>query len=244
MTQRTTKIKSFKIAYFLDQKGIERIVCILKESSPELKLTIECSDGSSIEFSAPEELFEFTNSELRRMQSLTLTTPWGKEPLINLRFRSSKYLPSIEYEISGDDKNVFYYSGKLDECISTYRLWYTPFAFLDFIYVLVGGVLIGIVTLLLWAFFSMRDSELSQTVNDKKTYRAIFEQIVFWLSLSSIFLIGAGANFFRNRLFPISNFLIGEGISRFNRLEFRRRTIGIGFILSIIASVVATLLMR
>jgi hypothetical protein len=244
MASKTTKTKPFKVAYRLDRQGFERIVGILKEVSPDVKISVGCSDGSSIEFSTPDELLDFPNSQSRRIQSLSLRTPWGEEPHINVRFRSSESSTPIEYEISGDDKSVFYYSGKLDECVSTYRLWYTPFAFLDFTVFVFGLVIVGFVILLLWSFFSLSRSDLSQVVKEEKTNRELFVQVVFWLSFGSLFVLGAATNFFRNRLFPFANFLIGDGINRFERLEFRRRTVGVGFVLSVFASVVASLLMR
>jgi hypothetical protein len=124
------------------------------------------------------------------------------------------------------------------------RLWYTPIAFVDFMNLLIGTVLLAFLGLLLWATISLWGSDLSEKVKDEKTNRDLFIQAVFWLSWGALFLIGAAVNFFRNRLFPFANFLIGDGVSRFNTLGFRRRTIGVGFLLSVIASVVASILMK
>jgi len=244
MPSETSKSKAFKIAYFLDPKGFERIVKILNDVSKDLEISIGCNDGSSIKFSSPNELLEFTNSESRCIQTVTLATPWGKKPHIYVRFRSTKYSSPVEYEISGDDKTVFYYSGKLDECVSTFRLWYTPIAFLDFTNLLLGFAFAAFIGIVLWAFFSLLRSDLSQSMKEEITQRDIFIQLGLWLAYGSLFVIEAAANLFRNRLFPIANFSISDGLNRFNSLEFWRRTLGVGFILSIIASLVATLLVK
>ncbi|WP_281755865.1 hypothetical protein [Thermodesulfovibrio yellowstonii] len=224
------------------------MVGILREVSQELNVSIDCSDGSSIEFSSPDELFEFVNSDARYIKSLRLSTQWDKDLHIYIRFSSKKYSTPIEYEITGNEKSVSYYSGKLDECISTFRLWYTPLAFFDFtdmlMKVFLCVLLIVLFSLSIWWVFHFEDPKLSQPVTEKLTVRDYFYQItgivVIWIFL----IIGIGVNFFRDRLFPFANFLIGDGVRRFNRLEFWRRTIGISFFISLFASILAGLILR
>lgn len=242
MSQKISKTRSFKIAYLLNQSGCQKIINILKEVSTDLNVEIECSDGSLIQYSSTEELFNFTNSSSKQIQSLLITTPWGKESHISVRFQSLTYQAPIYYEISGDDKNVFYLSEKLDECIFTFRLWYTPFAFLDFVIVLFGGILLFIYTLLIWSIFYLSSSNLSEVVGGGETKEDLLIKNIIWLSFGTLVLISIGINFFRNKLFPFANFLIGEGINKFKKLEFWRRTIGVGFLLSIIASTIASLI--
>lgn len=224
-----------KIAYILDHDSLMRIVKILQEISELIEFTMTCSDDSKIECSSIDDVFAFANIKTRAITSISLVTPWGKRPQINVRFRSEKYRP-VEYDVKGNDKEVYYFSGKLDEAISSLRQWYSKIAFVD-IYLLLSLSLF-IAYLLLIGFLM-----LVGKISIKQIVPKSFTGIELLPVLAIIFLDRL-LNFLRVRIFPVAIFLIGDGIKRYKNILFWRRTVGVSFLLSILASLIASWLTK
>jgi hypothetical protein len=130
-----TKSQNLKIAFLLDEHSLKRIDSVLKqEVSEEIKYALSCSDGSSFEFSSVEDVLNIPNTKERQINSISINIPWHQEPQVRMKFRAEGYTSPIEYEITGGEKDVFYLSDKLDECISSLRQWYSTIAFIDFLW--------------------------------------------------------------------------------------------------------------
>ena len=88
----TTKSRLLKIAFLLDEQLFLRIISVLKEISEEIDYRIYCSDGSSFQPSSTEEVLNFPNIKERQITSISLNTPWGQEPRVQIRFRAESLI--------------------------------------------------------------------------------------------------------------------------------------------------------
>ena len=220
MIIKSTKNKTFKIAYVIDRERLEKILKTLSETFPDLQISIECSDGMSQNFTSKTTLLEFPNSQERKIISLFISSLLAEKSHIKLTFRSSVSLTPVEYEISGSDKDVSYLSQKLDEHISTLKLWYTPFAFLDFIMGLLIAAFIIYLGIITWGTFILPYSGIETLNKVQESDLKQLVQTVMFLIVIGIFIIGIIFNFFRKFLFPFANFLIGKGKDRFSQVNF------------------------
>jgi thiol:disulfide interchange protein len=110
--------------------------------------------------------------------------------------------------------------------------------------VLLGIFFTAIVVPFIFIIIKLIGSDLSQVVLKKQeTKKDQLAEAVFWLGLFIFLALGLIINFIRSRILPVATFLIGDGIKRHETIVSWRRAIGVGFFLSLLASVFATWLL-
>lgn len=236
MPTRTSQSRVSHVAYVMDEESLRQVAGILFGISDQIEYTIECSDGSSIDYSLLDDVLAFQNPKNRRVTGLSLNTSWQQEPHIQMRFKGRSAVP-IEYTVRGEEKDVFYLSGRLDEAIAALRRWYSPVAYFDFMWAALVGFLLGTIATLVVAAWTRRSG--GESIRSDLLTLALFLTAIL-----AVLALGALLNFVRNRLFPVAAFAIGGGAARYGLVVFWRRALGIGFVLALLASVAATWIVK
>lgn len=127
MPPRTRKPGTPKIAFLLNEQGFRQLVALIQEltSSDDLEYTVRLSDDSSITCSSADEALAVQNSTQRRITSIWIETGYSSDPRIQVKFQSQWYMQPVEYEVSGNEKDVFHASARLDEYFSGLGQWYS-----------------------------------------------------------------------------------------------------------------------
>jgi len=230
----TNKSKSLKIAYYFDKDALEKLLVILNDTKEEIEISITCSEGSNIKFDNKEQLLQFSNAKSRKIDSIIFKTPWKSEIGIVIKISNNNY-SSVNYEISGNDKDVFYLSSKLDDYFDSLRLWYTKIAFADFVttfFVFFIALYFLIQFYVIFCFNASQTKTVSTDTKQTLYYKSIIE-------LSPIFILAFGTfvNKIRSFLFPYSNFGIGDGIFRYNLSKNCRTFIGVSFAFTLVMGI-------
>jgi hypothetical protein len=143
---------------------------------------------------------------------------------------------TISLDVEGEESMVAKVRDNLTEVFDGMRAWYAPVCRLDFYYVVGGAIALAYVIL--------------QGMSGGETTRqplAFFQ--AFWFTLVIVGFIAAMAvlvwllNRLRARFFPLGSYAIGQGLDRYELDDKARWAVLVGFGVSVIASIVAALLL-
>lgn len=231
MPSRTRKSKEFKMAFLLDEPAFRRLVSTVQDvisrdekraEQPELfqptneiDYFVTFSDGSSLECDSVEEVTQIPNSQNRKITSISLTTSEHRETRVELSFRGSSD-DSVQYGITGTERDVFYFSNQTEEQLSALRQWYSPIAtagigiFLILAVFLMSWLVVGAITL---------GDSLGLEGSVDTVWEGLTLPLVMFVALAVVFgpiwLLGV----LRDRLFPVGVFAFGDGAARYKRLQ-------------------------
>lgn len=243
MALKCSKSVSKRIAFSLSAETLKSLVRFLETISDEFLIKVGLSDGSELTCPSPDDVIGLPNTKERRITRLTLSTKWGSDPSVRVVFREVSY-DSVAYEITGDDERVCYIADKLDEMLESTRQWYTRLAFMDFelvmLQILAAVILTGVLAL---AIIASRAKALSHEVREDSVRDVLLRSVV-WLLIPVTFGFGAMTNRVRKWLFPISSFLVGQGVDRQKSAELWRSIIAVGFGIGLTVSIIGGLLVN
>ncbi len=249
----TTKPRSFRWAYLLDENTLRRLDQMLKEDvlnevessllsrdePKELDYQVGFSDGSYLHTSSVDEVSNLPNSRDRRITSLRVSEPfWVTDLRVRVSFTNSRSLPSVEYEVRGEASKALHLADKLDQRLLAVRQWYTPILRLSFTVIAIGIVFLSfLAAYLIGAAF--------QTEANSTEVNLWAAAIVVFIPLGVV-AVGALLDWLRNTLFPAATFAIGQGVARNKTLNFWRTflgiVVGIGLVLNVVGGLLVTYL--
>jgi hypothetical protein len=231
MENKASKNRPQNIAFVLTPALLQRLEVILKEASEALEFRVKFIDGTTVEYSGVQEITQLPNSDHRSIVSLIAGTAGdvGTSANVILKVKGEAEEPSVEYTLSGPQRNVVYLSDQLDDWVAGIRQWYSRgFS---------SGA--GIALFLLAAFLPTQAWKyaahffFSQAVLQDKSYSWIegLSIVTLWVLEYLIF-----------QLFPRGTFAIGRGATRHQFINSVRWVVLIGLLVSFVASVIANLI--
>ena len=197
MENETSKTRSLKAAFLLDSTSFRSLHTLLSEMHGRpVEYRVKFSDGSTIKYGDVEEIIDQPNAGTRCIVGL-ITTVEGDGRSLSLTMRGEPE-PSVEYTLTGVQRDVGYFADKLDVWIASCTQWYSPF------YTSSLGVLLAIGVFALPIFLASRVAAVfSPKGSDWHSY------------LSGATLVGVSvAEYFALKLFPRATFAVGYGARR------------------------------
>jgi hypothetical protein len=254
MASRTRKSKAYKMAFLLDETALRRLVDTIREivardeeraeqpelenfrPSNEISYIVTFSDGSSLECDAFEELVSLPNSRNRMINSISLASPERGQTHIELSFRTNDPDETVYYDVTGTEKDVFFFSHQIEERLTALRQWYSWIATAGPI-----SLVILIVVSFTWLFIALETFQKPLGLQDgwdTPTEMLLFP-VVMIFALAIMFGPVWLVIILRNRLFPVGVFALGEGVARYKRLQSIHKvaagiifgTIGLGLLI-------------
>jgi hypothetical protein len=237
MKNEASKTRSLKIAFVVNADHLRRLDTVLSEASKQLEYTVGFSDGTSVRYNDVEDVIKLPNSSEHSITSLIAGTPEEKTlddipymPIsagpgvpstkvavgppptayVTLRKSNPAEAPSVEYTITGPQRNVVYLGAQLDDWVAAIRQWYSFF----------GSFGAAGFVLALFAFFG------PLLLWDKLLL--LFPQVVrtlSWVKLLVLVLLYV-VEFGIFKLFPRGTFAIGRGATRNEFLMKLRMAVG------------------
>lgn len=191
---------------------------------------VQFSDKVEREVETIEDLIAFENSKKRSILSIELKSRSDdRNNIANIEFDSSEYR-TITIQASGNDDLVTRISDEFSEFICGLKPWYSSISRLDVFWLLYVP-----------AFFALMITDMMHASNSEEV-ALTFEQSA--TAMGVLALIGAALYFshkilnkWKNYLFPIACFAIGQGVKRYETQDQFRFTVAIGFFVSIAASI-------
>jgi hypothetical protein len=180
----------------LDPTSLTNLQALLSEIQGALEYKVKFSDGSTIKYDDVKEITDQPNAGEKSIVSVS-TSVEGEGRSIFLGMRGDPE-PSVEYTLTGVQRDVSYCSDKLDVWIASCTQWYSPF------YASNLGLLLAVGVIALPVFLTSRVAKVFPAKGtDWHSY------------LPGATLIGASvAEYWILKLFPRATFAIGYGARR------------------------------
>jgi len=225
-----------RYAYILRPSHVQRIWGVLSEQIGTVSATASCSDHIERQFTSLDDLLGFENSRTRAIRSLYIRAASREsDSAAGVTIEADSW-STLSLRVEGEESLVQRIRDGISEVFDGMRAWYSAIARLDFFYVVFGFV--GI------AYMVLR----SMVGGDTPSPAMKLSQAV-WLTLGLLGFIAALSflvwflNRIRQRFFPIATIALGQGIERYDFDDKVRWVVLVGFVVSVFASIVATLLL-
>jgi hypothetical protein len=195
MQNETSKTRSLKVAFLLDQTSLTNLQTLLSELQGTIEYRVKFSDGTTIKYDMDEIIGQPNAGKKFMVGIITSVAAEGRS--ISLTMRGDPE-PSVEYMMTGKQREVVYFADKLDDWIASCTQWYSPF------YTSSLGLLVAVGVFALPIFLAGRVAAIfSPKGSDWHSY------------LSGAMLVGvAVAEYWALKLFPRATFAIGYGAKR------------------------------
>jgi hypothetical protein len=196
MENETSKTRSLKTAFLLDPESLRRLQTLLAEADGATEYRVKFDDGTTVKYDLVDEVIGQPNAGKKFIVGLiTIAGRQGRS--ISLTMRGDPE-PSVEHTMTGVQRDVVYFSDKLDDWIASCTQWYSLF------YTSSLGLLLALGVIALPVFLAGRVAAIfSPKGNDWHSY------------LSGATLVAVGiAEYWALKLFPRATFAIGHGARR------------------------------
>jgi hypothetical protein len=253
MRNEAEKTRSLKIAFVVNADHLRHLARVLGKVSEQVEYTVGFSDGTNVRYADVEEVINQANSGEHSITSLIAGTPEEKT-LDDIRYMPSRggpgepstkvavgppataYVtlrksklesPSLEYTITGPQREVVFLSLQLDDWVAEIRQWYSAGQSFE-----AAGAFYAFIALiappLVWGYAS----------------RFLFPQAAKTPWDKYLIVLLYVAEFAILKLFPRGTFAIGRGATQHESLVWLRRGVLAALVVSIIAGVIANLMTR
>jgi hypothetical protein len=227
-----------KNAFVLKESDVSKIWTLIGEHNDIVKATVSCSDKIKRTFSSHKEVIELENPRSREIIGIEFagnTNNFQQRAVIEVQ--SSH--PPIRLWIEGEEQFVSHTLSALNDLIDGMKPWYSFIARTDLFFVLPP-----LAALMFIVRFVARYSGPDKPRQEMDLTHALYFSMTIILIMIGVPLLTWLLNMVRARLFPIGAFRIGQGKERFALLEKWQWLAIPGFIVSVIASLLAALLIR
>jgi hypothetical protein len=216
-------------AFIVDEVALRRLDGIVREHSEGLTYQVVLSDGTVLLPPQFEDVLGLTNSASHKIRKISAETSYSAALRIDLSIDADGgWDKTLKFTVRGEEKNVVFVSGKLDEWASTVSQWYGLISFPRFwtailqSYAVCGGIL------LIWVGNS------SQWSLARRTVASVFGLVL----ITSAFAL----SLLRRWVFPPGIFAIGDGQRRLATFQTRQKVFKLGTILAPIGTVLLGML--
>lgn len=218
------------IAFALNSKQMSKLCGTLTEQIGKVEIEFQCSDKVTRTYDMIQNALEYENPSEKQIISLRLSS----------RSEDCKKSASLEFHWTGisirltaSEHDLSNLRSDLLDIIGGTRTWYSSFARLDF--VPAGSILITIVSCTYIA--GMMFGWIEPVIQEYAIWNLIFLLTPFlWVCLGIIL------NKFWRQIFPVGDFLVGQGQQRYEDMEKVRWGIVIAFLVSLLAGFVPLLI--
>jgi hypothetical protein len=216
----------YQSAFIVDEAALRRLDGIVREHSEGLAYRVMLSDRTTLQPPQFEDVLGLTNSASREIRKISVETLYGAALRIELSIDADGgWSKTLEFTVRGEEKDVVFVSGKLEEWASTVTQWYGLISFPRVWMVIfqVYGSFAGVVLILTgdWLHWSLA--------------RRVVASIIGLVLIATAFAL----SLLRRWVFPPGIFAIGDGQKRLATFQTRQKV----FTLETILAPIGTLLL-
>jgi hypothetical protein len=226
LQNEASKTRALDIAFVVTPDLLKRLAVILEETSYALEYTVSFSNGTTVRYDNIDRVIEQPNSDERQIVSLIAGTAdeTVKSAYVNLKKNDS---PSLEYTISGTQRDVIYLANQLDDWVAAARQWYSPFFSgasgpSVFGFVLFAALLF--LPLYVWAHIA----RLSAQLGNGGSYQLLAVPAMFGMWATEYWIL---------KIFPRGIFAVGQGEKRHQFFIYVRRSVILGTAISVLVRI-------
>jgi hypothetical protein len=148
----TSKTRSLKNAFLLDLVSLIGLDTLLSETEDKSEYQVKFSDGSTIRYVHVQDVINQPNAGTKQIVGIIACIE-GEGRSLSLTMRGDPE-PSVEYSLTGGQKDIGHLADKLDDWIASCTQWYSSF------YASNLGVLLAVGLVVLPIYLSGRVAEV------------------------------------------------------------------------------------
>jgi hypothetical protein len=222
-----TKTIRFYDPLVIPPTELEKLYEFLKSFIDNIIIFAFSIEGSMREFSSLQELLQYENTPKRELRSIIFNAR-SNDYKTKIAINFSKYPNNVSVEFTGEEAMADALREYLEERLSAMKPWY---AFLA-----KGNMLGSLIPIILQTIlFIVLILPFRRFFDPNQFILTPFRFVVVVFVISSVFHFFL--NRMRNKYFPVSVFLIGQGMMRHRNNEKIRTVIIVSFFVSIIGSI-------
>src|SRR5258708_28576243 len=116
MENETSKNRPLKTAFLLDATSLRSLQTLLSEIHGAVEYRVKFSDGTTIKYDM-DEIIDQPNAGTKAIVSITMSVEGeGRSAFLGMRGDPE---PSVEYTLTGVQRDVVYFADKLDDWIAS-----------------------------------------------------------------------------------------------------------------------------
>ena len=227
-------------AFVATNSDISKLWGIFQNAGLAVTATVSCTDGLVRHFDNCESLVSYDNPMRAAITSLELSAK-SRDPYTTAEISlGARYSAPISISLRGEENLVSSMRTNVSDTVDGMRAWYSRVSTIDFFYV----------WFYVWFPIFMVLSLLAQIMSPSGTphpatplKKALEVLAIVVAAIGGIAAVIWAIARLRKRFFPVATFAIGQGLSRHQHSEQIRWVAIVGFVVSVGASIVATILL-
>ncbi len=237
---KTSREERLTQAFVLTESDLKKLHDHLSKWFTSLSFRITCKDNLNREFLTLDELLRFENPPKRSILSLRIKGNSRDQSVSLSATFTDDASRNINISIEGDEVDVVSQSDLFEETLAGIKPWYSPLARANFYVIMYAIVLIpAVIVMFIIGFGMINVVEDSPSLSMTTVIYKIIEGMFFGL-LPPFF--GFLLHKIQRPIFPMGVFALGQGAKRDRDKETMRTAVVLGFVISLLSSIVVTLL--
>lgn len=237
---KTSREERLTQAFVLTESDLKKLHYHLRKWVTSLSFRITSKDNLNREFLTLDEFLRFENLPKRNILSLRIQGN-SRDPSVSLSATFTDDVSrNINISIEGDEVAVVSLSDLFEETLAGIRPWYSSLARANF-YVIIYAIFLipALILMLLIGFGMIKVIEDSPSLSMTTAIKIIIKGMFFGLLPP---FVGFLLHKIQRPIFPMGVFALGQGAKRHRDKEMMRTVVVLGFLISLLASILVTLL--
>jgi len=222
----------FPHAFVATRQDINKIWDVFESNEMIPEATASCSDGIVRSFVNRDKLINYNNPKRAKIKSIEISGHRQEPYTAIIITLGRRYSYNASVSIRGEESFVESSRILFTDILDGMKPWYSGFARID-----LSNIFLSII-LSIFLILQIMKPESHATPLDKAILILGITMLTIGIIVTTFFTI----SFFHQKLFPMSTFAIGQGISRHQYSENIRWVVVVGFFISLLASIFTTLL--
>lgn len=206
-------------------------------SADAVEIEVNCTDNLTRQFQEIVELVEFENAPKCTIKAIRFKTFIREKDIKKhayLEFDDDKF-SNVSINIEGQEEDVVELNHSIEDYLEGMKPWYSKITKVDFFYLFIGLFFLILLFIMAVVWFGLIPFPETQPTKETSSKADILVGLFF---ISPIFF-GLILNWFKDRVFPISYFAIGQGKKRYENMDYLRKLIVGVIVTGIVAMLVS-----
>jgi len=223
-------------AFVATSQDISKMWKTLENGGMVVTATVSCSDSIVRYFQDCESLTLYENSKRASIAALEIMGR-SREPYVTAEISlGPRYSAPVSVSIRGEETLIASMRRDLTDTLDGMKPWYSRISNIDLFY-----VWFPVFTVLILLLQIMAPSDMPRPAVPLRKALNILAIVVTVIGLISAVIWRVA--WLRKRFFPVATFAIGQGLARHQHYEQVRWVVIVGFLVSVVGSIVAAVLL-
>jgi hypothetical protein len=222
-------------AFIAGAEELKKLVNVLTDRVGTVKIRVDCADDIARDFSSVRDLLAYENPKSKQVRCVSLSAQsddYSKRATIRM---SGKRWGGISIDLVAREDVLTRLQTEILDIIAGMRPWYGIVHRVDFVAIAFCALALIWFSVVAIVAFGLANAPQPKQVDPTSSART---EIIGYGAIAVLLAFGFTLNRFRDSIFPLAVFKIGQGTARFKHLEQIQWSVVVGFFVSLAAGLV------